>query len=119
MLLSVGTHELNVYVARSREERATGLMHCTRLAEDEGMLFMSGQPAVQSFWMKDTPLALSAAFLEEDGTIVHLCDMRPHSLDSHGCEVPVRFVLEVRQGWFAERGIGVGARLRGPAFLTG
>lgn len=119
MLLSVGPHELSAYVARSREERATGLMHCTRLAEDEGMLFMSGQPAVQSFWMKDTPLALSAAFLAEDGTIMHTCDMRPQSLDSHGCEVPVRFVLEVRQGWFAERGIGVGARLRGPAFLAG
>jgi len=71
---------------------------------------------VQRFWMKDTPLPLSIAFLDEGGTIVHVGDMEPHSLESHGCELPVRHILEMPRGWFRQRGIGPGDRIEGPAF---
>ena len=72
--------------------------------------------AVQSFWMKDTPLPLSIAFLDDDGTILKIADLEPHDLRGESSEHAVRFVLEVNQGWFSERGIAPGARLAGPVF---
>lgn len=115
--LTAGEHQIQVYVARSDEERALGLMHRRDLPENEGMLFMCDQCAVQKFWMKDTPLPLSIAFLEDDGTIVKIADLEPHCLEAESSEHPVRFVLEVNQGWFDERGIAPGVRLDGPVFL--
>ena len=115
--LTADGHPIQVYVARSDEQRALGLMHRREMAEDEGMLFMCDRSAVQKFWMKDTPLPLSIAFVDEDGTILKIADLEPHDLESESSEHPVRFVLEVNQGWFAERGIAPGARLSGPVFL--
>lgn len=80
------------------------------------MLFVFEQPAGQCFWMKNTLLPLTAAFVADDGTIVNLVDMKPQTLDSHCSVRPVRFVLEMNQGWFAKRGIQAGARLSGPPF---
>jgi uncharacterized membrane protein (UPF0127 family) len=118
MQLAAGEHTIDARIARTREQRSLGLMHRTELEPNEGMLFICDEPAVQSFWMKDTPLALSIAFLDEDGTIVHLDDMEPHSLDSCRCEQPVRHILEMPKGWFAERGIAPGTRVTGPAFVV-
>jgi uncharacterized membrane protein (UPF0127 family) len=115
--LTVGEHKIQVYVARSQEERALGLMFRRDMPADEGMLFMSDESAVQKFWMKDTPLPLSIAFLDDDGTILKISDLEPHDLEGESSEHPVRFVLEVNQGWFADRGIAAGARLTGPVFL--
>lgn len=114
--LTAGDHRLRAYVARSDEERALGLMHRAELPLDEGMLFMCDACAVQSFWMKDTPLPLSIAFLDDDGTILKIADLEPHDLRGESSEHAVRFVLEVNQGWFSERGIAPGARLAGPVF---
>lgn len=115
--LTAGDHEIVVHVARSDEERALGLMHRRELADDEGMLFMCDRCAVLRFWMKDTPLPLSAAFIGDDGTILKIADLRPNTLEPESSEHPVRFVLEVNQGWFRERGIEPGWRLAGPVFL--
>ena len=115
--LTAGEHEIVVHVARSEEERALGLMHRRELPDNEGMLFMCDRCAVLSFWMKDTPLPLSAAFVDDDGTILKIADLQPHSLEPESSEHPVRFVLEVNQGWFRERGIEPGWRLAGPVFL--
>ena len=115
-LLSAGEHSLHAWVACSEEEHDLGLMHRQELAHGEGMLFMWDEAGRKSFWMKDTPLPLSAAFLEEDGTIVRIADMEPHSLEGHGSGRPVRFVLEVNQGWFEDKGIAPGMRLEGPCF---
>ena len=115
--LTAGEHQIEVYVARSAEERALGLMHRRDLPENEGMLFMCDDHAVLKFWMKDTPLPLSIAFLADDGTIVKVADLEPNCLDAESSEHPVRFVLEVNQGWFDERGIAAGTRLVGPVFL--
>jgi hypothetical protein len=117
-VLDVQGHCLRAWVARRQEERALGLMECRNLAPDEGMLFVCDAPDIQSFWMKDTPLPLSAAFIDDSGVIMAVVDMQPYVLEGHSCPHPVRFVLEVRQGWFAERGIGVGARVSGPPFAV-
>ena len=117
VLLTADDHKIQVYVARTEEERALGLMHRRELPEDEGMLFICDECGVQKFWMKDTPLPLSIAFLEEDGTILKIADLEPHDLDGESSEHPVRHVLEVNQGWFAERGIRPGSRITGPVFL--
>jgi uncharacterized protein len=115
--LTLRDHTIQAYVARSDEERAMGLMHRTKLPEDEGMLFMCDHCAVQKFWMKNTPLPLSIAFVDDDGTILKIADLAPHDLQSESSEHPVRFVLEVNQGWFAERGIAPGTRVQGPVFV--
>lgn len=117
MQLLAGEHAIDAYVARTREQRARGLMHRTELGPNEGMLFICDDCAVQSFWMKDTPLPLSIAFLEDDGTILKIADLEPHDLEGESSGEPVRFVLEVNQGWFRERGIAPGCRLAGPLFL--
>ena len=115
--LTTGEHQLQVYVARSDEERAQGLMFRRDMPPDEGMLFMCEDCAVQKFWMKDTLLPLSIAFIDEDGTILKVADMEPNDLEGVSSDHPVRYVLEVNQGWFAQRGIAAGTRLAGPLFL--
>ena len=117
MELTAGEHQLTVYVARSAEERAMGLMHRRELPENEGMLFMCDSRKVLAFWMKDTPLPLSIAFLREDGTVLKVADLEPHDLEGESSGHPVRFVLEVNQGWFEERELGPGTRFCGPVFL--
>ena len=114
--LSAGMHQLDVQVAATPLQRQIGLMHRRDMPQHEGMLFVFEQPGVQCFWMKNTLLPLTAAFLADDGTIVNLADMRPQSTDSHCSAQPVRYVLEMNQGWFARRGIKPGYRLAGRPF---
>lgn len=114
--LKAGMHLIQAQVAATPEQRATGLMFRTDMPANEGMLFVFEQPAGQCFWMKNTLLPLTAAFVADDGTIVNLADMKPQTLDSHCSEKPVRYVLEMHQGWFAKRGIDSGFRLGGAPF---
>lgn len=114
--LSAGMHLIDAQVAVTPEQRAIGLMHRRDMPMHEGMLFVFEQAGVQCFWMKNTLLPLTAAFVTDDGTIVNLADMKPLSLESHCSAQPVRFVLEMNQGWFAKRGIQAGARLGGTPF---
>jgi uncharacterized membrane protein (UPF0127 family) len=86
------------------------------MPQHEGMLFVFEQPAVQCFWMKNTPSPLTAAFVADDGTLVNLADMQPLSEDSHCSAKPVRYVLEMNQGWFAKRRFGAGTRVVGGPF---
>jgi uncharacterized membrane protein (UPF0127 family) len=118
MPLSAGEHTIEARVARTEEQRALGLMHRAELGPDEGMLFMCDEAAVQKFWMKDTPVALSIAFLEEDGTILHLDDLEPFSLESCTFDHPVRYILEVPRGWFDGHGVRKGDRIGGPVFAV-
>ena len=114
--LSAGMHQLDVQVASTPLQRQIGLMHRREMPQHEGMLFVFEQAGVQCFWMKNTLLPLTAAFLADDGTIVNLADMRPQTTDSHCSAQPVRYVLEMNQGWFARRGIKAGYRLTGRPF---
>jgi uncharacterized protein len=114
--LNAGIHNIQAQVARTPEQRATGLMFRTTMPTNEGMLFVFEEAATQCFWMKNTLLPLSTAFLGDDGAVVNIAEMKPQTLDSHCSTKPVRYVLEMNQGWFAKRGIKPGAKLRGGPF---
>lgn len=114
--LTAGMHRIDAQVAKTPQERQVGLMHRQEMPQHEGMLFTFEQPGVQCFWMKNTLLPLTAAFVADDGTIVNLADMQPQSSDSHCSTRPVRYVLEMNQGWFAKKGLKAGFKLRGAPF---
>lgn len=114
--LKAGMHLIQAQVAATPEQRNTGLMHRQEMPSNEGMLFVFEQPAQQCFWMKNTLLPLTAAFVTDDGTITNLADMKPQSLNSHCSVKPVRYVLEMHQGWFAQKGLRTGSQLAGPPF---
>jgi uncharacterized membrane protein (UPF0127 family) len=114
--LSVGIHRIDSQVAQTPEQRSVGLMFRKQMPPHEGMLFVFEQPSQQCFWMKNTLLPLTAAFVADDGVIVNLADMKPQTTDSHCSAKPVRFVLEMNQGWFAKKGIKPGQRLAGGPF---
>ncbi len=114
--LSAGMHLLDVQVAQTPQERQIGLMFRKEMPQHEGMLFVFEQPATQCFWMRNTLIPLTAAFVADDGTIVNLADMKPQTDDSHCSAKPVRFVLEMNQGWFAKRSIQAGYKLGGVPF---
>ena len=114
--LTAGIHNIQAQLAQTPDQRAIGLMNRSTMGTNEGMLFAFDSAATQCFWMKNTLLPLSIAFLTDNGTIVNIDDMKPQTLDSHCSKQPVRYVLEMNQGWFAKRGIKAGARLSGPPF---
>ncbi|MDB5938061.1 MAG: hypothetical protein JWP77_425 [Polaromonas sp.] len=114
--LSAGMHVIDAQVALTPQERQTGLMLRKDMPQHEGMLFVFEQPSEQCFWMKNTLLPLTAAFVADDGTIVNTVDMQPETTDSHCSAKPVRFVLEMNKGWFAKKGIRQGSKLSGPMF---
>ncbi len=80
------------------------------------MLFIFEQAAQQCFWMKNTLIPLSIAFVADDGTVVNIEEMQPQTLESHCSRKPVRYVLEMNKGWFAKRGIRPGSKLQGRPF---
>jgi uncharacterized membrane protein (UPF0127 family) len=114
--LNAGMHLIQVQLAQDFEQRQIGLMWRKEMPQNEGMLFVFEQPAMQCFWMRNTLLPLTAAFVSDDGSIVNLADMKPLNDDSHCSKKPVRFVLEMNQGWFAKRNIQAGYKLSGPLF---
>lgn len=114
--LRAGMHLIQAQLARTPDERSIGLMFRPSMPANEGMLFAFEQPGQQCFWMKNTLLPLSAAFVADDGSIVNIEDMKPQTLDSHCSAKPVRFVLEMNQGWFAKRGLKAGSKLQGAPF---
>jgi uncharacterized membrane protein (UPF0127 family) len=114
--LSVGMHRIDAQVALTPEQRATGLMWRRQMPQHEGMLFVFEQPSVQCFWMKNTLLPLAIAFVADDGSVVNVAEMKPQTLDSHCSAQPVRYVLEMNQGWFAKKGVKPGTKLAGAPF---
>ena len=114
--LQLGMYQIDTQVAQTPDQRSVGLMFRSDMPAHEGMLFMFEQPSIQCFWMKNTLLPLTAAFVADDGTIVNLADMKPQSTDSHCSLKPVRFVLEMHQGWFAKKGFKAGNKLVGLPF---
>ena len=114
--ISAGMHLIDAQVAMQPDERSIGLMFRKSMPQQEGMLFVFEQAGQQCFWMKNTVLPLTAAFVADDGTIVNLADMKPLDLNSHCSTEPVRYVLEMNKGWFQKKGIKAGTRLTGPPF---
>ena len=114
--LNAGMHLIQAEVAQTPEQRSTGLMYRSAMGTNEGMLFAFEESGQQCFWMKNTLLPLSVAFVADDGSVVNIENMKPQTLDSHCSKKPVRFVLEMNDGWFAKRGIKPGSKLGGQPF---
>ena len=100
--------EVDVEIADDEAEQRRGLMQRTELAENTGMLFVFDREAPRSFWMRNTLIPLSIAYIASDGRIVDIQDMQPLDETSHPSAEPAQYALEVNQGFFAERGIEVG-----------
>ncbi len=111
--LTAGVHLIRAEVADNFVTRMQGLMHRPSMGANEGMLFIFDEAGIQCMWMKNTLIPLSVAYIADDGSIVNVEDMKPHSEDSHCAKKPVRFALEMNAGWFASKGLRPGAKLRG------
>jgi len=111
--LGAGMHLIHAEVADSFATRMQGLMHRTSLPPNGGMLFVFDEEAIHCMWMKNTLIPLSVAFLDASGAIINIADMRPQTEESHCAASPARYALEMTRGWFAQRGVRAGARLRG------
>lgn len=109
--LMIGTHEVSAEVAATESSRNYGLMHRASLPADTGMLFVFDSVSRPCFWMKNTPLPLTIAFIDRNGLIVNMADMQPYSQISHCPTGPVIYALEMEQGWFANKGIEAGAHV--------
>ena len=111
--LTVGMHLVRAELADSMGTRMEGLMHRKSMAQGSGMVFVFDETATHCMWMKNTLIPLSVAFIDEAGAIINIADMQPHSEQSHCATRPARYALEMNQGWFAQRGIKPGVKLRG------
>ena len=111
--LQAGMRLIDTQLAESPLQRQIGLMFRKEMPLNEGMLFVFESKQTQCFWMKNTLIPLTAAFLDDDGTIVNLQDMAPQTTQSHCSAKPVRYVLEVNQGFFSRLKMGAGSRIGG------
>jgi uncharacterized protein len=111
--LKAGMHLIRAEVAADFATRGRGLMHRKSLAPNAGMLFIFDGPAIHCMWMKNTYIALSVAFVDDEGEIINIADMQPHSEQSHCAARPALYALEMDRGWFAARDIKPGSRLGG------
>lgn len=114
--LTAGFHVIDTELAVTPEQQATGMMFRRQMGTNEGMLFVAPEKGIRCFWMRNTFVPLSIAFLDDDGRIVNTADMQPQSDQTHCSAEPVRFALEVNQGWFDKRGIKPGMKIAGPPF---
>lgn len=114
--LTAGMHVIKAELAATPPQQAVGMMMRTEMGPNEGMLFVNGDSSPRCFWMRNTLLPLSIAFISDDGTIVNIAEMQPRSDESHCSAKPVRYALEMNKGWFAKRGLHAGSKLRGGPF---
>ena len=116
--LTAGIYQIDTQLAVTPAQHAIGLMYRKEMDQHEGMLFVFPTPSKQCFWMKNTLIPLTAAFLADDGMILNLEDMKPQSEESHCAIKPVRYVLEMNKGWFAKKGLKPGMKLTGQPFVA-
>ena len=114
--LTAGMHVVTAELAITPEQQQIGMMFRSKMGTNEAMLFVEENPGVRCFWMRNTLIPLSIAFIADDGTVINIADMKPRSDKSHCSARPVRFALEMNVGWFAKRGIKAGSKLRGAPF---
>ncbi len=115
---AAGRAELTVELATTSAARGRGLMGREELAEDRGMLFVFPADTEARFWMKDTSIPLSIAFIAADGTILDVQEMEPFSVELRRPPEPYRYALELNQGWFERNGFGTGDRVEVPEAVS-
>jgi hypothetical protein len=103
--LHIGTHSIRAVVANNSQSRAQGLKKIAMLCANCGMLFVFPNTGKYSFWMKDTPLPLSIAFIAADGIILNIAEMEANTLQTHDSQGGALYALEMSRGWFAEHHI--------------
>jgi uncharacterized membrane protein (UPF0127 family) len=111
--LTAGIHVITAEIASTPQSRMIGLMMRERLAPNHGMVFVFEDKSQHCFWMRNTLIPLSIAFIDDDGTVVSIADMSPKSEASTCPQRPVRYALEMDQGWFAKRGVTAGSKING------
>jgi len=111
--LGAGMHLIRAELAADDRSRMVGLMFRKSLGPNQGMLFVFDETTTHCMWMKNTFVPLSVAFLDAAARVINIADMAPQSEESHCAATPARYALEMQRGWFAERGIGQGAVIRG------
>ena len=111
--LTIKTSKLKAEVAADNNTRSTGLMNRFSLATDHGMIFVFAQSEPLAFWMRNTFVPLSIAYIDSKGVIVNIVDMKPQDESTHPSAGPAMFALEMKQGWFKERGIVAGDKVNG------
>ena len=111
--LSAGMHRIEAEVAADPDGRAKGLMFRESMPPSHGMLFVFNQMATHCMWMRNTLLPLSVAFLDEEGRIINIADMKPQTETNHCAAKPARFALEMNAGWFSRRAVNAGMRVSG------
>ena len=109
--LTIGGKATTVELALDEEYRKKGLMFRESMPADHGMLFAYGKPDTRSFWMKNTPIPLSIAFISEVGEILQIEEMKPHDERGTLSKAKVRYALEMNQGWFERSGVEIGSRI--------
>ena len=110
---SIKNVKLKAEIAADNNTRSTGLMNRFSLAPDHGMLFVFAQSEPLAFWMKNCFIPLSIAYIDAKGVIVNIVDMKPQDESTYPSGAPAMFALEMKQGWFKERGIVIGDKLIG------
>lgn len=111
--LTAGFHRIEAEVAARDDQRQTGLMNRRTMPSQRGMLFAFPVANTYCMWMRNTFIPLSVAFIDENGVILNIEDMAPHSEENHCARRPASYALEMNKGWFAQRGIVAGGRLKG------
>ncbi|GIK88138.1 MAG: hypothetical protein BroJett026_36190 [Betaproteobacteria bacterium] len=111
--LAIGGHALEAEVASNDAQRQTGLMHRFSLPPDRGMLFVFDAPRPLSFWMRNTYVPLSIAYIDAQGRILNIEELVPQDERSKWSAGPALYALEMRKGWFAQKGIRPGAKVDG------
>lgn len=111
--LTAGMFVIDAAVAASDADREQGLMYRSKLAPNEGMLFVFNENAVHCFWMKNTLIPLSIAFIRADGTITDIDEMQAETTDNHCPRNNGVYALEMSKGWFASKGIKPGMKIQG------
>jgi uncharacterized membrane protein (UPF0127 family) len=111
--LTIGGHVVTAEIAATDETRQIGLMHRFSLPPDHGMLFVHDAPRMLSFWMRNTYVPLSIAFIDAKGRIINIEDMAPQVERTTWSAGPALYALEMKKGWFAQKGIGPGAEAKG------
>jgi uncharacterized membrane protein (UPF0127 family) len=111
--LSAGIHLIHAELANSDSARMRGLMFRKALAPNHGMLFLFDETATHCMWMRNTLLPLSVAFIDNDGTIVNIEEMKAQTDDTHCARHGVHYALEMDAGWFKAHGLGAGSMIKG------
>jgi uncharacterized membrane protein (UPF0127 family) len=111
--LILGGTVVSAEVADTPTERAQGLMGRVSLPTNSGMLFVYPDEGIRSFWMQNTPLPLSIAFMDKAGQVVHITDLVPLETDPKNSELPAMYALEMTRGWFEAHNVRVGQSVAG------